>query len=59
DYRRIGLGNLLLNQLLCHAEKYFEVIVLHADTKQGDLFYTANGFVKGGLYKGSSHYKLL
>lgn len=59
DYRRIGLGNLLLNQLLCHAEKYFEVIVLHADTKQGDVFYTANGFVKGGLYKGSSHYKLL
>lgn len=47
DYRRIGLGNLLLNQLLCHAEKYFEVIVLHTDTKQGDVFYTANGFVKG------------
>ncbi|MEC2536298.1 GNAT family N-acetyltransferase, partial [Bacillus cereus] len=22
-------------------------------------FYTSNGFVKGGLYKGSSHYKLL
>lgn len=37
----------------------FEVIVLHADTKQGDVFYTSNGFVKGGLYKGSSHYKLL
>ncbi|MFB5548298.1 GNAT family N-acetyltransferase [Bacillus cereus] len=59
DYRRLGLGNLLLNQLLCHAEKYFAVIVLHTDTKQGDVFYTANGFVKGGLYKGSSHYKLL
>ncbi|MDA2516308.1 GNAT family N-acetyltransferase [Bacillus cereus] len=59
DFRRIGLGNLLLNQLLCHAEKYFEVIVLHADTKQGDAFYTANGFVKEGLYKGSSHYKVL
>ncbi|MEC0117352.1 GNAT family N-acetyltransferase, partial [Bacillus cereus] len=42
-----------------HAEKYFEVIVLHTDTKQGDVFYTANGFVKGGLYKGSSHYKVL
>ena len=47
DYRRLGLGNLLLNQLLCHAEKYFEVIVLHTDTKQGDVFYTANGFIKG------------
>ncbi|HHT7225326.1 TPA: GNAT family N-acetyltransferase [Bacillus cereus] len=59
DFRRIGLGNLLLNQLLCHAEKYFEVIVLHADTKEGDAFYTANGFLKEGLYKGSSHYKVL
>ncbi|EJR63055.1 hypothetical protein IIO_02152 [Bacillus cereus VD115] len=26
DYRRIGLGNLLLNRLLCHAEKYFELL---------------------------------
>ncbi|MDM5239545.1 GNAT family N-acetyltransferase [Bacillus cereus] len=59
DYRRIGLGNLLLNRLLSHAEKYFEVVVLHTDTKQGDAFYTANGFVKGELYKESSHYKVL
>lgn len=59
DYRRIGLGKLLLNQLLSHAEKYFKVVVLHTDTKQGDVFYTANGFVKGELFKGSSHYKVL
>ncbi|PEX94047.1 GNAT family N-acetyltransferase [Bacillus cereus] len=59
DYRRIGLGKLLLNRLLSHAEKYFQVVVLHTDTKQGDMFYTANGFVKGKIYKGSSHYKVL
>lgn len=59
DYRRIGLGNLLLKQLLSHAEKYFKVVVLHTDTKQGDTFYIANGFVKGKLFKGSSHYKVL
>ncbi|ADY22095.1 GNAT family N-acetyltransferase [Bacillus paranthracis] len=59
DYRRIGLGNLLLKQLLSHAEKYFKVVVLHTDTKQGDAFYIANGFVKGKLFKGSSHYKVL
>ncbi len=29
DYRRIGLGKLLLKQLLRHAEKYFHVVVLH------------------------------
>ncbi|MDA1526604.1 GNAT family N-acetyltransferase [Bacillus cereus] len=59
DYRRIGLGKLLLNKLLSHAKKYFKVVVLHTDTKQGDVFYTANGFVKREVYKGSSHYKIL
>nr|WP_128854374.1 GNAT family N-acetyltransferase [Bacillus sp. CDB3] len=59
DYRRKGLGKLLLNRLLSHAEKYFQVVVLHTDTKKGDMFYTANGFMKGKIYKGSSHYKVL
>ncbi|KAA0766667.1 GNAT family N-acetyltransferase [Bacillus sp. SH5-2] len=59
DYRRTGLGNLLLNRLLSHAEKYFQTVVLHTDTKQGNAFYMANGFVRGNMYKGSSHYKLL
>ncbi|PGZ63968.1 GNAT family N-acetyltransferase [Bacillus cereus] len=59
DYRRIGLGNLLLNRLLSHAEKYFQIVVLHTDTKQGNAFYLANGFVRGNMYKGSSHYKVL
>ncbi len=59
DHRCIGLGKLLLKQLLSHAEKYFKVVVLHTDTKQGDAFYIANGFVKGKLFKGSSHYKVL
>ena len=59
DYRRIGLGNLLLKRLLYHAEKYFKVVVLHTDTKQGDAFYIANGFVKGDFFKRSSHYKVL
>jgi len=55
DYRRIGLGKLLLKKLLRHAEKYFHVVVLYTDTKRGDEFYSANGFVKIGNYKGSSH----
>lgn len=59
DYRRIGLGKSLLNKLLSHAEKNFKVVVLHTDTKQGDAFYSANGFVKRQVYKGSSHYKVL
>ncbi|AEW55924.1 acetyltransferase, GNAT family [Bacillus cereus F837/76] len=50
---------MLLNKLLSHAEKYFKVVVLHTDTKQGDVFYTVNGFVKREVYKRSSHYKVL
>lgn len=34
DYRRTGLGNLLLNRLLSHTEKYFQIVVLHTDTKR-------------------------
>lgn len=59
DYRRVGLGNLLLTRLLSHSEKYFKVVVLHTGTKQGEVFYNANGFVKGEVYKRSSHYKVL
>ncbi|MGW6191818.1 GNAT family N-acetyltransferase [Bacillus cereus] len=55
DYRRIGLGKLLLKQLLRHAKKYFHIVVLHTDTKRGDEFYSANGFVKSENYKGSNH----
>ena len=37
-------------------EKYFNIVVLHTDTEQGDKFYTSSGFVKGTKYVGASHY---
>ncbi|MGE7881893.1 GNAT family N-acetyltransferase [Bacillus sp. NPDC094077] len=56
NYRRKGLGRLLLGRILSDAKKYFTIVVLNTDTEQGDQFYTSNGFVKGTIYVGSSHY---
>ncbi|PQZ57973.1 GNAT family N-acetyltransferase [Bacillus sp. MYb209] len=56
DYRRKGLGRLLLGRILSDAKTYFTIVVLHTDTEQGDQFYTSSGFVKGTMYVGTSHY---
>ncbi|PFM14801.1 GNAT family N-acetyltransferase [Bacillus cereus] len=56
EYRRKGLGRLLLVRILNDAKKYFNIVVLHTDTEQGDKFYTSSGFVKGTKYVGASHY---
>ncbi|MES9691739.1 N-acetyltransferase [Bacillus toyonensis] len=56
EYRRKGLGRLLLVRILSDAKKYFNIVVLNTDTEQGDKFYTSGGFVKGKKYVGASHY---
>ncbi|KFM99869.1 N-acetyltransferase [Bacillus clarus] len=56
DYWRKGLGKSLLERILHDAKMYFEIVVLYTDTEQGDQFYTSNGFVKGTMYAGASHY---
>ncbi|MBJ7932920.1 MULTISPECIES: GNAT family N-acetyltransferase [Bacillus cereus group] len=56
EYRRKGLGRLLLVRILSDAKKYFNIVVLNTDTEQGDKFYTSGGFVKGKKYVRASHY---
>lgn len=56
EYRRKGLGRLLLVRIISDAKKYFNIVVLNTDTVQGDKFYTSIGFVKGTKYMGASHY---
>ncbi|PEJ75825.1 GNAT family N-acetyltransferase [Bacillus wiedmannii] len=56
EYRRKGLGRLLLVRIISDAKKYFNIVVLNTDTVQGDKFYTSIGFVKGTKYVGASHY---
>ncbi|QTC42897.1 GNAT family N-acetyltransferase [Bacillus sp. V3] len=59
EVRRNGIGSLLVNRIIEEAKRYYEIVVLHTDTEQGDRFYRAVGFSKGDLYPGSSHYLVL
>ncbi|WP_142333991.1 GNAT family N-acetyltransferase [Bacillus wiedmannii] len=56
EYRRKGLGRLLLVRIISDAKKYFNIVVLNTDTVQGDKFYISIGFVKGIKFVGASHY---
>ncbi|PEA44609.1 GNAT family N-acetyltransferase [Bacillus wiedmannii] len=56
EYRRKGLGRLLLVRIISDAKKHFNIVVLNTDTVQGDKFYTSSGFVKGIKFVGASHY---
>ncbi|MCH7320444.1 GNAT family N-acetyltransferase [Solibacillus sp. MA9] len=55
DYRRNGLGRLLLKKIICDAKNYYKVLVLHTDTEQADKFYTSFGFLKENRYPKSTH----
>ena len=56
DYRRNGLGRLLLKKIICDAKNYYKVLVLHTDTEQADKFYNSFGFLKENTYPKSTHY---
>ncbi|RXJ02431.1 GNAT family N-acetyltransferase [Anaerobacillus alkaliphilus] len=46
EYRRKGVGTILLEKLLQEAKQNFCLLVLHTDTEQADQFYTSFGFTK-------------
>lgn len=56
DYRRSGIGTLLLNMIISEARNHYKVLVLHTDTEQAAIFYSANGFCKSCDYPNSTHY---
>ncbi|MDN4525146.1 GNAT family N-acetyltransferase [Fictibacillus fluitans] len=56
DYRRIGIGTLLLKSIVKEAHKHFHTLVLHTDTVRGDHFYTSYGFVQETRYPHSIHW---
>lgn len=55
EYRRNGIGNLLLKTIIDEAKKYYKLLVLHTDTKQADNFYVSFGFSKDNLHPNSTH----
>lgn len=56
EYRRNGIGSLLVKKIIDEAKRYYKVLVLHTDTEQADNFYTSLGFTKENLYPNSSHF---
>ncbi|MDM5336319.1 GNAT family N-acetyltransferase [Fictibacillus enclensis] len=55
EFRRLGLGTLLLKRIIHEANHHFHTLVLHTDTERGDLFYTSFGFVQETRYAHSTH----
>ncbi len=56
EYRRNGIGSLLVKKIIDDAKRHYKILVLHTDTEQADKFYTSLGFSKGNLYPNSSHF---
>ncbi|MDY0393973.1 GNAT family N-acetyltransferase [Virgibacillus halophilus] len=56
EYRRNGIGSMLVKRIINEARKCYKILVLHTDTRQADNFYTSIGFSKGNLYPNSSHF---
>jgi GNAT superfamily N-acetyltransferase len=56
EYRRYGIGSLLVKKIMGEAKRYYDVLVLHTDTEQADQFYTSIGFLEKNLYPNSSHF---
>ncbi|OIU71655.1 GNAT family N-acetyltransferase [Rossellomorea aquimaris] len=56
EYRRNGIGSLLLKNIINEAKKYYKILVLRTNTSEGDNFYTSNGFLKVNIYPSSTHY---
>jgi predicted acetyltransferase len=56
EYRRNGIGSLLLKNIINEEKKYYKILVLRTYTSQGDDFYTSYGFLKGNIYPSSTHY---
>ncbi|MBT2730436.1 GNAT family N-acetyltransferase [Bacillus sp. ISL-75] len=56
EYRRNGIGSLLVKRIIDEAKRYYKILVLHTDTEQADKFYTSMGFSMENLYPNSSHF---
>ena len=56
EYRRNGIGSILVRRIIDEAKKYYKILVLHTDTEQADKFYSTIGFTKRNHYPNSSYF---
>lgn len=59
NFRRKGIGQILLNKIVNEAKKNFDILVLHTDTPQASQFYTSFGFLEKSKYVKSTHFMIL
>lgn len=49
EYRRKGIGSLLLTNIIDEAKSYYKILELHTDNEHADKFYTSIGFINRPL----------
>lgn len=59
EYRRSGLGSLLVKRIIEEAKRNYKTLVLYTDTEQAHKFYLSLGFLEGNAYCNSSHFMKL
>jgi GNAT superfamily N-acetyltransferase len=59
NFRRKGIGQILLNKIVNEAKKNFDVLVLHTDTPHASQFYTSFGFLEKYKYPKATHFMKL
>lgn len=55
NFRRKGIGQFLLNEIVKEAKGNFDVLVLYTDTPQASQFYTSFGFLEKSVYPKATH----
>src|ERR1700677_1638759 len=56
DYRRRGIGRLLVRHLLKFASLHYSRVVLHTDSEAADHFHVAVGFVRQAASADPTHF---
>jgi ribosomal protein S18 acetylase RimI-like enzyme len=56
NYRRLGVGRLLIDAIIQEAQKYYIMIILKTDNPIADKFYRSRGFSATSLNEHATHF---
>jgi GNAT superfamily N-acetyltransferase len=59
NFRRKGIGQILLNKIVIEAKRNFDILVLHTDTTLASQFYKSFGFHEKSKYPKATHFMYL
>lgn len=58
-YRRIGIGRVILREIIDVAKKHFSILGLRTENEAADLLYCSLGFIKDNQFAHATHYMVL